>query len=233
MARDLAAQAVAISESMAAFKAKALADIEDLISISLERYGVKLGGKKGNVSITTYDGEFKIERALANRLSFTEEILAAKELIYACIRKWSAGADRHLMALVDRAFTGRNGEIRTNDVLDLMRLEIDDEDWKTAMEALRDSIQVNGKAVYIRVYRRIGDDRYVVPGEGHLAVGGGERGVQVGDSVPGLGVAGRCDDIEFGMRRTDAQQFCAREAGRADDGDLCAHVVLVSALAPL
>ncbi|HCA23633.1 MAG TPA: sulfate transporter [Pseudomonas sp.] len=160
VARDLAAQAVAISESMAAFKAKALADIEDLISISLERYGVKLGGKKGNVSITTYDGEFKIERALANRLSFTEEILAAKELIYACIRKWSAGADRHLMALVDRAFTGRNGEIRTNDVLDLMRLEIDDEDWKTAMEALRDSIQVNGKAVYIRVYRRIGDDRY-------------------------------------------------------------------------
>ena len=160
VARDLAAQAVAISESMAAFKAKALADIEDLISISLERYGVKLGGKKGNVSITTYDGEFKIERALANRLSFTEEILAAKELIYACIRKWSAGADRHLMALVARAFTGRNGEIRTNDVLDLMRLEIDDEDWKTAMEALRDSIQVNGKAVYIRVYRRIGDDRY-------------------------------------------------------------------------
>ena len=160
VARDLAAQAVAISDSMTAFKAKALADIEDLISISLERYGVKLGGKKGNVSITTYDGEFKIERALANRLSFTEEILAAKELIYACIRKWSAGADRHLMALVDRAFTGRNGEIRTNDVLDLMRQEIDDEDWKTAMEALRDSIQVNGKAVYIRVYRRIGDDRY-------------------------------------------------------------------------
>ncbi|MCC4259218.1 DUF3164 family protein [Pseudomonas aestusnigri] len=160
VARDLATQALAISESMAAFKTKALADIEDLISISLERYGVKLGGKKGNVSITTYDGEFKIERALANRLSFTEEILAAKELIYACIRKWSAGADRHLMALVDRAFTGRNGEIRTNDVLDLMRLEIDDEDWKTAMEALRDSIQVNGKAVYIRVYRRIGDDRY-------------------------------------------------------------------------
>lgn len=160
VARELATQAVAISEALAAFKAKALADIDDLIAISLERYKVKLGGKKGNVSITTYDGEFKIEKALANRLSFTEEILAAKELIYTCIRKWSAGADRHLLALVDRAFTGRNGEIRTNDVLDLMRLEIDDEDWKTAMVALKDSIQVNGKAVYIRVYKRVGDDRY-------------------------------------------------------------------------
>ena len=66
----------------------------------------------------------------------------------------------------------------------------------------------------------ISDDRFVVPGKGHLAVGGGERGVQVGDSVPGLGVAGGRNDREFGMRRADAQQFCAREAGRADDGDL-------------
>lgn len=160
IARELANQAVAISDALATFKAKALADIDDLIAISLDRYKVKMGGPKGNISITTYDGEFRIEKALANRLCFTEEILAAKELIYACIRKWSAGADRHLMALVDRAFTGRNGEIRTNDVLDLMRLEIDDEDWKSAMEALKDSIQVNGKAVYIRVYRRVGDDRY-------------------------------------------------------------------------
>ncbi|MDT4878980.1 hypothetical protein FQZ97_1146180 [compost metagenome] len=41
-----------------------------------------------------------------------------------------------------------------------MRLEIDDPEWKRAMEALKDSIQVNGKAVYIRVYKRVGDDRY-------------------------------------------------------------------------
>jgi len=162
VARELANQAVAISEALAAFKKKALADIDDLIAISLERYSVKLGGKKGNVSITTYDGEFKIEKALADRLCFTEEILAAKELIYTCIRKWSKGADddRHLMAVVDRAFTGRNGEIRTNDVLSLLRLEIDAPEWKTAMRALKDAIQVNGKAVYIRIYKRTGDDRY-------------------------------------------------------------------------
>lgn len=160
VARELATQAVAISDALAAFKAKALADIDDLIAISLERYQVKLGGKKGNVSITTYDGEFKIEKALADRLTFTEEILATKALIYTCIHKWSAGAHTHLLALVDRAFTGRNGQIRTNDVLGLLRLDIDDPEWKTAMRALKDAIQVNGKAVYIRVYKRVGDDRY-------------------------------------------------------------------------
>ncbi|HFH4022057.1 DUF3164 family protein [Pseudomonas aeruginosa] len=162
VAGELAKQAVAISESLAAFKAKALGDIADLIAISAEKYQVKLGGKKGNVSITTYDGRFKIERAMAERITFTEEILAAKELIDQCIRKWSEGADQHLRILVDRAFrANRQGQIKTGDVLSLLRVEIDDPDWKRAMEALKDSIQVNGTAVYIRVYQRVGNtDRY-------------------------------------------------------------------------
>ena len=162
VAGDLAKQAVAISESLAAFKAKALGDIADLIAISAEKYQVKLGGRKGNVSIVTYDGRYKIARAMAERITFTEEILAAKELIDQCIRKWSEGADQHLRILVDRAFrANRQGQIKTGDVLSLLRVEIEDPDWQRAMEALKDSIQVNGTAVYIRVYQRVGNtDRY-------------------------------------------------------------------------
>lgn len=162
VASDLACMALDINKALVGFKAKALADIDDLIAISHERYGVKIGGKKGNASITTYDGKFKVERQMAERLRFTEEILAAKELIDRCIRKWSEGANNHLRVLVDRAFrANRQGQIKTGDVLSLLRIEIDDADWKLAMEALKDSIQVNGTAVYIRVYQRIGDtDRY-------------------------------------------------------------------------
>lgn len=162
VAKDLARMALDINKALVGFKAKALADIDDLIAISNERYGVKIGGKKGNASITTYDGQFKVERQMAERLTFTEEILAAKELIDRCIRKWSEGANNHLRVLVDRAFrANRQGQIKTGDVLSLLRIEIDDADWKLAMEALKDSIQVNGTAVYIRVYQRIGDtDRY-------------------------------------------------------------------------
>ncbi|MBB4819272.1 hypothetical protein HNP29_002662 [Pseudomonas alcaligenes] len=163
VARELAEEAVHLSAALAKFKSKALGDIDDLIAICAEKYGVTLGGKKGNASITTYDGAFKVERCVADRIAFTEEILAAKELIDKCIRKWSVGANQHLRVLVDRAFSaGRNGQIKTNDVLGLLRMEIDDVDWKTAMEALKDAIQVNGQAVYVRVYRREGDsDRYV------------------------------------------------------------------------
>lgn len=163
IARDLAEEAVRLNAALAAFKAKALGDVADLISISSAKYGVTLGGKKGNVSITTYDGAYKIERAYAERIVFTEEILAAKELIDQCIRAWSEGANNHLRVLVDRAFrANRQGQIKTNDVLSLLRVEIEDPDWKMAMQALKDSVQVNGTAVYIRVYKRHGNtDQYL------------------------------------------------------------------------
>ena len=42
-----------------------------------------------------------------------------------------------------------------------MRLDMDDEEWERAMQAIRDSIQAAGTATYVRVYRRVGDsDQY-------------------------------------------------------------------------
>ncbi|UVK85199.1 DUF3164 family protein [Pseudomonas sichuanensis] len=163
VARDLGNAAEQISALLANFKKQALADIADLIAVSSERYGVQLGGQKGNVSITTYDGQYKIERAYADRIVFTEEILAARELINQCISTWSEGANDHLRVLVDRAFrANRQGQLMVKDVLSLLRVEINDPAWKTAMQALKDSIQVNGTAVYIRVYKRQGNtDQYV------------------------------------------------------------------------
>lgn len=161
LARDLAERAEALSAELSSFKEQALHYIEDLIRIAAERYGVTLGGEKGNVSVTSYDGRYKVERATAERLAFTEELHAAKELIDQCIERWSEGANPHLRSLVDRAFrTDRHGNLKTHAVLELLRLDIDDEDWKQAMNALRDSIQTTGTAIYVRIYRRDASGRY-------------------------------------------------------------------------
>lgn len=164
VSRELAEAAIPIHAALKAFKAKALGDIADLVSISGEKYGVQMGGKKGNVSVATYDGQYKIERAYADRITFTEEVLAAKELVDQCIRTWSEGANSHLQVLVDRAFRAdKKGQLKTADLLDLLRTEINDPGWKMAMQALKDSILVVGTAVYIRVYQRVGDTDTYVP----------------------------------------------------------------------
>ncbi|WP_312566154.1 DUF3164 family protein [Comamonas sp.] len=162
VARSLVTDARNINALLAAFKKKALGDIDDLVKIAGERYDVTLGGKKGNISVSTYDGQFKVQRSVADVLQFTEEMEAAKALIMACIKRWSEGANPQISALVSRAFApGRNGQLKTAAVLDLLRIDIDDTEWKKAMQALKDSINATGTAVYVRVYERIGDsDQY-------------------------------------------------------------------------
>lgn len=79
-----------------------------------------------------------------------------------CLDRWTENADGNIRALVDRAFkTGRNKQIRTSELLGLLRLDIDDPEWQRACDALKDSINVSGSTVYVRVYERIKDtDRY-------------------------------------------------------------------------
>ncbi|MCK9988668.1 MAG: hypothetical protein AzoDbin1_05140 [Azoarcus sp.] len=162
VARELAGLALALNTQLSGFKARALKDIADLVTIAGERYGVSLGGEKGNVTVTTYDGRYKIQRATAERIAFTEELEAAKALVNGCIDRWSQGANPHIRVLVDRAFrTDSKGQIKTAAVLELLRLDIDDGEWASAMEAIRDSIQSTGTAIYVRVYERIGSsDQY-------------------------------------------------------------------------
>ncbi len=163
VARRLALQAVELNKALAQFKRDALSDIADLVRISSERYGVTLGGNRGNVQIATYDGEFKVVRAVAERIAFTEEIEAAKQVINDCIVRWSEGANANIRVLVDRAFrTDSKGQLKTAAVLELLRLDLEDEQWAQGMRALRDSIQSVGTATYVRVYRREGaSDNYV------------------------------------------------------------------------
>jgi hypothetical protein len=155
--RTLVAQALEANQKLVDFKKKALDDITDLVKISGERYGVTLGGEKGNISISSYDGKYKVMRSVADLIQFTEELEAAKALVFACINRWSEGVNPFIKTLVMRAFApGSNGQLKTTAVLDLLRVEFDDAEWTEAMRALKDSIAASGTAIYVRVYERIG-----------------------------------------------------------------------------
>ncbi len=160
--RRLVSRGLQINQALADYKRQALAEIADLIQIAADKFEVTIGGRKGNVTLTSYDGRYKIQRQVADRIQFGEELEAAKELINQCIDRWSEGANDNIRALVDRAFrTDTKGQIKTASVLELLRLEIDDTQWKRAMEAIKDSIQTTGTAVYIRISERIGTtDQY-------------------------------------------------------------------------
>lgn len=146
---------------LAEFKVGAMSQIRDFVDLSAEEYAVKYGGTKGNVSLLSFDGKYKLMRAVGEHRVFDERIQAAKAKIDACINVWSEGSNDKIKALVEHAFrVNKQGHIDVNQVLGLRQLNIDDVDWVEAMDAIADSIQVAGTSSYLRIYERKEDGQY-------------------------------------------------------------------------
>jgi len=152
---ELCARAEAESRALGTFKLNAMADVAAYVSTSAENYGVKTGGTKGNVSLTSYDGKYKIVRQMQDKIVFGEQILSAKQLIDECVHVWATGANDNIKVLVNHAFqTDKEGKINIDRVLGLRALDIRDEKWLHAMQAIADSMQTASTKPYIRFYKR-------------------------------------------------------------------------------
>lgn len=162
LVREVAGAAIALSAQIRAFKQATFTDVAAFVGVSAEQYGVALGGDKGNVTLYSFDGRFKLVRAVQESLRFDERLKAAKALIDECITSWAAGARDEIKVLVNDAFkVDSTGDVNTNRVLGLRRLKISDERWARAMQAIGDSVSVVGSRSYIRVYERVGQtDQY-------------------------------------------------------------------------
>jgi hypothetical protein len=162
LVREIVAGAQRQAAFMAAFKQRTFDDIQAFVELSAERYGVKMGGIKGNVTLMSFDGRYKLVRAIADFMVFDERLQVAKQLIDGCIHEWSQGARAEIKALVNDAFqVDKAGRVNTTRILGLRRLEINDPQWQQAMKAIGDSLTVAATRAYVRVYERVGDtDEY-------------------------------------------------------------------------
>ena len=159
--RQITDEALQMKGVLNQFKEKTRNHILSFVEKSHGDYGVKWGGKKGNITLLTYDGKYKLMVAMNDNITFDERLQVARELISKCINKWSDGARNEIRVLVNDAFqVDKTGKISTARVLGLRRLNIQDTDWKKAMTAITESIQVTGTKQYLRVYERDDNGEY-------------------------------------------------------------------------
>lgn len=151
-----------LNQALVDFKAKVFGEVDALVAVAADEYGAKLGGAKGNVTLFSYDGRYKVVRAKADNIRFDERLQGAKALIDECLQEWVKGSRPEIITLINDAFkVDQAGNIRTGSVLALRRLEITDERWIRAMQAISDAVTVVTTSSYVRVYERVGDtDRY-------------------------------------------------------------------------
>lgn len=147
--------AQSLSDQIARFRGHTFDDVGAFVDLLAEKYKGHRGGKKGNITLTSYDGCLKVVVQVADQLTFGPELQIAKGLVDQCITDWAAGIRPEIRALVEHAFqVDKEGRINRAALFQLRRLEIDDAQWRAAMRALADAIRVIGSKEYVRFYRR-------------------------------------------------------------------------------
>jgi hypothetical protein len=155
LVQQLVDQAKPLRAQLVDYREKAFTEIDALVELAAQDYNATLGGEKGNVTLYSFDGRYKVIRARAEKISFDERLQAAKALIDECLRDWSQGARPEIATLVQDAFkVDQAGNIRTGTVLGLRRIQIADERWQNAMLAIGDAVQVVDSKSYLRLYER-------------------------------------------------------------------------------
>lgn len=154
--RDMIEQAKQLSGVLASFKLDAMAQVAEFAQASADKYGAKLGGVKGNITLTSFDGKYKVVRQNSDTLAFDERLQAAQALIGSCIQSWSKGANKNLQAVVAQAFeTDADGKVSVGRILGLRRMKVEDDPrWDEAMQAIADGIRVVSSKSYLRFYER-------------------------------------------------------------------------------
>jgi hypothetical protein len=161
LVNEIVTQAKAISGTLRKFRDQALDDSHAFVQLSAEKYGSSIGGKKGNLSLHSFDGRYRLDRAIADSITFDERLQAAKSLIDQCLNEWSQTADPKIKTVIQSAFeTDAKGNVATHKVLELRRIKISDPAWEKAMEAIADAINITGSKTYIRLYERDEHGRY-------------------------------------------------------------------------
>ena len=150
-----------LNAELGAAKKQVTQDVEAFLALSAGRFGQDLGGKKGNVTLYSYDGQYKVVRSIADNMVFDEGLAAAKELIDQYLSDIMRDVPGDARMLVEKAFRpNAAGRISTSAVLSLRSLSINDPRWITAMHAISESLQVMSSKAYVRVYRKDAQDNW-------------------------------------------------------------------------
>ena len=163
LVHELVAIAKEENQRLTQAKAKIFGDVAAFVDLSAEQYGVHRGGKKGNITLLTFDGRYKLQIATSESIRFDERLHAAKELLDLCAAEWTDGSRDEVRVVIQETFRAdKEGNLSVGRILGLRRWDIKDPRWKEAMRAIGDSIQVVGSKQYARFYERVGmTDRYV------------------------------------------------------------------------
>lgn len=153
--RKIAGHARELSAQIGRFKQHTFDDLSAYEALLAQEYGATKGGAKGNKTFMTFDGLMKVAVQVSDTIDFGVQLQVAKGLVDECLTEWSADSRTEIRSIITRAFNvDKEGQINRSEIFMLLRLDIEDDRWKRAMEAIRAAMRVVGSKIYVRCYER-------------------------------------------------------------------------------
>lgn len=158
---ELFGLAKSLNQNIVDSKSRMFADIAAFVDLSAEQYGVKRGGAKGGVQLTSYDGRIKIVISKGRSIRADERILAAITLLNEFAVDLAKTGDENMQVVIQETFRpDAEGNLSLHRIMGLRRWKIKEPRWASAMKAIDDSLQVEVSKQYIRFYERVGQTNH-------------------------------------------------------------------------
>ena len=149
------ALAKAQQKALADFKILQMKQVDSFIELLALEHDVELGGKKGNITLRSFDHKLKVTIQNQERIELGPELIVAKQLIDECLDEWTDGGNVNIRTIVANVFnTDKAGMVNPQRILGLRRYEIIDESgkWERAMDCIAESVDVVDSQRFIRFY---------------------------------------------------------------------------------
>ncbi|MBQ4852863.1 DUF3164 family protein [Pseudoalteromonas sp. MMG012] len=143
------------------FKRGVYSQVNDFIADMAHSYNVEIGGAKGNITLTSFDGKSRVKVGVADDISFGPEILIAKELFLGVVNGLLEKLDDEAQLIKDivmNAFeTDKEGQYSKSKIMELRskyRYSHKSDDWAAGMQAIDDAFIFGSTKTYVRFYER-------------------------------------------------------------------------------
>lgn len=155
LVKALMPEAQRLHRELAEFKYKVMHWVEETISRCIKEHGIKRFEKiKGNVAFTTVDGNYRVERAISDKIEANSSIEAARQLFeqYALVLEKQSGEDAK--EFIHSSFRLNKDQYVTSRLVSLLNKNLNHPLYKQAKTALQEALFVSSSKAYVRFYIR-------------------------------------------------------------------------------
>jgi hypothetical protein len=153
-----------LSGKIQRFKQHNFEDVATILDLIFEKYGVKRGGREGNMQFFTFDRRYKLRITVQKQIDFGPELQAAQSKLLEAVEQMAPSDTDNaadLKTIVLGTFSLLDGKLRVSEILRLRSYKISNALWNEGIQIINEAIVIISRKKQILLYERDAQGEYI------------------------------------------------------------------------